>query len=534
MIQNLSHQSQVLPRLIMAPKRRRPARMEDNEEVHPVDEVGEQHEVEIDTEPAERPQTGRREVMTNIARRRAAHFAHFKDEDEEEGDNVHVGSNEARTLGPWSSAVELVNARSKAQAAREDKILQKGKEMQDIEDVQWVPTRDLELGPRAACPVPPLLELCTDLLVEYIDAVESLWGVPDAIKVRLAAAVCIKRKMSPQAAMLFSESLPGEVVLPNCTQLTGEDMTSIMRGCLSDRLERLELGFCGRGFGDDTAELIGRGPVLPLMTSLMLSGAYRLSDEAVHVMVGKTPGLRQLSLAEGSRLNGTCLMELPSLTPLLSSLNLQRCRGVPAEVLGMVVPQLAQLKSLNLREIPEVDDKLLAVLAQAPSLRDLNLGKCAAVTDKGLDLLVTGRPELEGLCIDECGKLTDKTLMSIAGSLKSLRHFSARHNNKFSDAAMAAVVANGTLHHLCVSRCDNIGPLTMQQLALTCKDSLQELDVSFCRKIPEKMLGLVADRCTQLKRLDIFGCSHITNLVIHGHCNENLVHIYGLGSDCYK
>ena len=33
-----------------------------------------------------------------------------------------MGSNEARNLGPWSSAVELVNARQQAQAEREDRI----------------------------------------------------------------------------------------------------------------------------------------------------------------------------------------------------------------------------------------------------------------------------------------------------------------------------------------------------------------------------------------------------------------------------
>ena len=58
-------------------------------------------------------------------RRRAAHFAHFNGDDGDDGGsgagsgNVHVGSNEARNLGPWSSAVELVNARQQAQAERE-------------------------------------------------------------------------------------------------------------------------------------------------------------------------------------------------------------------------------------------------------------------------------------------------------------------------------------------------------------------------------------------------------------------------------
>ncbi len=62
-----------------------------------------------------REQMGARQAqMAQIARKRAAHFARF---DEEDGgglaaeEDVHVGGQEARTLGPWSSAVELVNQR---------------------------------------------------------------------------------------------------------------------------------------------------------------------------------------------------------------------------------------------------------------------------------------------------------------------------------------------------------------------------------------------------------------------------------------
>jgi DNA repair protein RAD7 len=36
-------------------------------------------------------------------------------------------ASQARTLGPWSSAVELVNARQSAAAARQDKILEAAK-----------------------------------------------------------------------------------------------------------------------------------------------------------------------------------------------------------------------------------------------------------------------------------------------------------------------------------------------------------------------------------------------------------------------
>lgn len=53
------------------------------------------------------------------------------------------------------------------------------------------------------------------------------------------------------------------------------------------RLQRLELGFCGRGFGDEAAAEMAAaaaaydGGVFPELESVALGGAYRLSDEGL-------------------------------------------------------------------------------------------------------------------------------------------------------------------------------------------------------------------------------------------------------------
>lgn len=54
-------------------------------------------------------------------------------------------------------------------------------------------------------------------------------------------------------------------------------------------MQRLELGFCGRGFGDDAAALVaaggGSGGALEELEALTLDGAYRLSDAGL-IQVG--------------------------------------------------------------------------------------------------------------------------------------------------------------------------------------------------------------------------------------------------------
>ena len=96
-------------------------------------------------------------------------------------------------MGPWSSARQLVEARSAAVAARQEKILDASRVSPGKAVVSWTPRRDPKLGSRPICRVRPLFELCADVLVEYIDDVESLLGLPDSIKVRHAYVFTVRQ-----------------------------------------------------------------------------------------------------------------------------------------------------------------------------------------------------------------------------------------------------------------------------------------------------------------------------------------------------
>lgn len=85
------------------------------------------------------------------------------------------------------------------------------------------------------------------------------------------------------------------------TILTYESRRDILVGAC--RLERLELGTCGRGFGDVAAAAVaGKGP-LPGLRSLALGGAYRLRDSDLEKLLVRAPDLEQLRLPQCSLLN---------------------------------------------------------------------------------------------------------------------------------------------------------------------------------------------------------------------------------------
>lgn len=505
--------------------------------------------------------TERAEQAANIARRRAAHFARFEDAGESREGNVHSGGDEARTLGPWSSAVELVNARQRAAAERSEKILEAARRAGDQEDTtSWEPSRDPSLGPR---PGPSraltLMELSLRLLVAHINDVVSLWGVPDAIKAQLAAAVCARRAMSPEAALLFAEHAPCEVVLPNCTELDQEAMQKLLLTACSARLERLELGCCGRGLTDATARAIiaaaaergaasaasgnggsagGSGSggggdascALPALRTLALQGAYNLSDGTLCDLLRLCPGLRRLGLPQGSKLDGSLLLRLPELAPCLEEIDLSECRGIPGSSLTSSLPQLMGLRRVTLDGISEVDDSVLEALSRLPSLSSLSIAFCQSVSDKGIFQMASRSPNLEKLNIDDCARVGDEALAAVARGCPRLSHLSARRCTKLTDAGLSAVADRGALRRLAIAGVPGAGAGAAAALARRCGATLESLDASFCRGIPEASLGALLDGCGRLSEVRLYGCTQVTGRVVHGHSNDGPLVLVGLAT----
>ncbi|DBB02954.1 hypothetical protein WJX77_009284 [Trebouxia sp. C0004] len=479
-----------------------------------------QPEVQQDAVEVQAPGRDRREVMADVARRRAAHFANYAAEDD---DTAPMSGKEARTLGPWSSARQLVEARSAAVAARQEKLLDASRVSPGKVAVSWKPSRDVKLGSRLPSRVRPLFELCADVLVEYIEDVESLLGLPDSIKNRLSAAVCQQRKLSNEVVHLFSEGQPAEVVLTNCAALEPDAMALFLRDVATPMLERLELTFCGRGLTESAAAALAAAGPLDQLRELTLRGAYRLNDASLCKILRNMPKLQVLRLPQNSLLTEDSIRQLPSLVPLLRELDLSECRGVSGSALQAILTgALPALESVMLTGIPEVSNSLLAEMGLGLPLRHISVAKCTAIGDEGLRGLAAASPQLLTLRADQCTKITDDGVVALAESCKELQVLSLHGCTKVSDEAVAAVALHGSLHSLVVNSIPGIGLSTIKALATATRDRLEELDISWCRNVPSEALGMLADNCVALKKLHLWGCSQITEDFLYGHSNDAL------------
>lgn len=145
--------------------------------------------------------------------------------------------------GPFSTARKLVRERGAAAAARGEHLPE---DSAPRPVVDWTPSRTLDSSALfGRSTIPSLFDMSVRLLVDNAEFVESMEGIPDAVRKRVAAGFCARRKMIPETLSLFFRGSPGEIVLPDCTLVGEAEMTEAMAQTDTQRLEvNADLGFC--------------------------------------------------------------------------------------------------------------------------------------------------------------------------------------------------------------------------------------------------------------------------------------------------
>jgi hypothetical protein len=261
-----------------------------------------------------------------------------------------------------------------------------------------------------------------------------------------------------------------ELDLSSNTNMTGAALKLIAS---LTKLERLTL--LQNRFNDLNTRRLAR---LPELKSLDLRGNMEAGDMTLEV-IGKLPKLTALKhrssavtddglagLAASGTLESLLIQDfvitsasgahLAKLSKL-SSLEIFRCQGFGSD--GALALAGLPLTRLTLRDLPDVGDPALAVLAKLPRLKRLYLHELASVGDAGLKGLAAAK-ELEVLDIWSLPKMTDASIDVIAG-LPNLKELSIRETG-VTEAAVAKIAALQSLQSLTFK---NNGPLSSDNAA---------------------------------------------------------------------
>ena len=273
-----------------------------------------------------------------------------------------------------------------------------------------------------------------------------------------------------------------ELDLSSNTNMTGAAMKLIAS---LGKLERLTL--LQNRFNDLNTRRLSK---MPELRAIDLRGNMEAGDMTLEV-VGRLPHLTALKhrstavtdaglagLAESKTLESLLMQDFvitnesgPYLAKLskLSSLEVFRCQGIGSD--GVLALAGLPLTRLTLRDLPDVGDPALAVVAKLPRLKRLYLHELASVGDEGLRQLAAAK-DLEVLDIWSLPKMTDASVAVIA-ALPNLKELSIRETG-VTEASVANIAAMPKLQSLTFK---NNGPLSAGNAATLTGKKFSKLDL---------------------------------------------------------
>ncbi|XP_061361529.1 uncharacterized protein LOC133305349 [Gastrolobium bilobum] len=390
--------------------------------------------------------------------------------------------------------------------------------------ITWVPKRNHE-DVCARLSVPSLEELCLKVLANNADAIVSLDGVPDELRHRLSQLLCDSRKINSHFFELLVSGSPTEIRLKDCSWLSEEQFTKSFQTCDTARLEVLQLDQCGRCISDYALHATLAQSPMARLTSLSLSGACRLSDKGLSVLVSSAPVLRSINLSQCSLLTSACLNILAdSLGSLLKELYLDDCQLIDAALIVPALKELEHLEVLSMAGIQTVCDEFIKdyIIARGHNMKELVLKDCIKLTDASMKVIAEHCPGLCVLDLMNLSKLTDSSIRYLTNNCRAL-HTLKLCRNPFSDEAIAAFLetTGESLKELSLNNIKKVGHHTTLSLASHAKN-LHTLDLSWCRNLKDDELGLIVDSCFSLRFLKLFGCTQVTDVFLNGHSNPEI------------
>jgi len=205
---------------------------------------------------------------------------------------------------------------------------------------------------------------------------------------------------------------------------------------------------------------------------------------------------------------GSLLGNLKSLTEL----DLSKCAKITDATVRAVADQCKSLRSLDLSECSGLTDNSGVEIAKLTGLERLFLKECKSLTDKAFVSIAKGCPDLTHLDISSCVLIGDGALRAIGGGCKKLEILELAFCKNVTDASVVKMAEKfgKSIKKLGLGHCSKLTDKSVAAIGSMCRGILA-LDLSVCSKITDDAISEIAKGCHDLKELNLGICEKITD-----------------------
>ncbi|KAF1793117.1 Leucine-rich repeat domain, L domain-like [Phytophthora cactorum] len=277
---------------------------------------------------------------------------------------------------------------------------------------------------------------------------------------------------------------------------------------------------------------------VPNLKELAIAGAVRVTDASLRVLSEYCLHLERLDLSALSNVRGAGLAALVDRCGAsLTHLSLADCPQLGDWVLRRCFYAAPRLTHLNLSRCPQVNDVLIETLvAQCPHLRKLELRGCLMISDRAIVRIARSSPLLEYIALDRpigvrgVEHLTDSSCSALGGC-PNLRVVLLAGSSALTDAGVQWMVSRcSQLTRLDLTGAIGLTDATCAALGANCPE-LRSLKINGVKGISDVGLRLLAAGCTKLELV------HTANLYLVSDGSNRDFGLEGLraiASKCYE
>ncbi|GAU49385.1 hypothetical protein TSUD_177340 [Trifolium subterraneum] len=264
----------------------------------------------------------------------------------------------------------------------------------------------------------------------------------------------------------------------SCSQISNELLSSIAMGGLP--LRRLVLQYC---------------------TGYSYAGLAFLLSKCQHI--------QHLNLRRTNFLNDQHVVQLSSFIDNLVSINLSECNMLTKLALFALVrecPLLSEIKMENIgSEIVEDSDSLMDFRVY-PQLKSLHLANNSWLSDENINTFAFIFPNLQLLDLNSCTDISEEAIGQVLKRCCNIRHLNLSGLNPLRINFVL------TLEVLNLSN-SGIDDSTLYMISKSCSGLLQ-FALRNCVDVTEKGVMQVVENCTQLREINLHGCSKVAADVV--------------------
>jgi hypothetical protein len=338
--------------------------------------------------------------------------------------------------------------------------------------------------------------------------------------------------------------------LVDASGITGEELTTALQALLPAGLRYLHLDQCGRCFGEKAVQALLADATR--LVALSIGGAYLFSDDLAAQLLAQSKNLSSVDLKACPLVGLKMCQALSERSFPLVELALEDIKLTDEswQALCQSKSSLSRLERLKLCRVDGLTDDFVAQLLALTtadgksSLQAIDLSHNYTLTDVVLEAIrqYTSR-SLRSLTLTGLGQLSAEALEALFTHVPDLApaprlvvlDLSHLDHQAVTDSVLtAALVAaagarsdaknstGGGIVRLNVKGAKLLTDDSLESLVTYGRNSLEELNVSYCTSLTDQGMGYLVDRCAvQLREIELWGLAQLTDAFFDGHRRAN-------------